>query len=100
MREPQPPSGRREMGTGNFEFEYSDSEARIRGLGAKLLHAVKQIGVKKDALVKLLRVRGLPQQHCFPRKACIVKDDENVCTRRTASRRLPGEGSADSFQGV
>ncbi len=57
------------MGTGRFDFdEDSDSEAQVVSLGKKLLHAVRQSGVKKDVLVKLLRVRSLRFQRCLPQE--------------------------------
>ncbi|KAK9820961.1 hypothetical protein WJX81_007677 [Elliptochloris bilobata] len=43
------------MGGTTYEFQDSDTEARVRSLGKKLLQTAKQQEIKKDVLLKLLR---------------------------------------------
>ena len=45
------------MGRASYEFEDSNSDAQVRSLGKKLLQTARQQDIKKDVLLKLLRVR-------------------------------------------
>ena len=45
------------MGRASYDFEDSDSEAQVRSLGKKLLQTARHQDIKKDVLLKLLRVR-------------------------------------------
>ena len=59
------------MGRSSFEFEDSDSEAHVRDLGKKLLQTAKQQDIKKDVLVKLLKVRAFTIEPYCQTRQCV-----------------------------
>ena len=56
------------MGRASYDFEDSDGEAQVRSLGRKLLQTARQQDIKKDVLLKLLRVRAACFEHQTQRR--------------------------------
>ena len=56
------------MGRASYDFEDSDGEAQVRSLGTKLLQTARQQDIKKDVLLKLLRVRAACFEHQTQRR--------------------------------